>query len=138
MATLTGGEFVGRQREMAELKGALDEALSGQGQLLMPAGELGTGKTRTAAIKKKVHPPSDPGSSLFALMPSSETRSNFDPKWVWVQLALLRSSPKHPANCPAGGTTHSGTRAGTISNVRFHHDLPEECCAISIPDAGLR
>ena len=40
--------FVGRQREMAELKAALDDALSGQGQLVMLAGEPGIGKTRTA------------------------------------------------------------------------------------------
>jgi DNA-binding CsgD family transcriptional regulator len=48
MATLTGGAFVGRQREMAELKAALEEALSGHGQLVMLVGEPGIGKTRTA------------------------------------------------------------------------------------------
>jgi DNA-binding CsgD family transcriptional regulator len=48
MATLTGGEFVGRQREMGKLKGVLEDALSGQGQLLMLVGEPGIGKTRTA------------------------------------------------------------------------------------------
>jgi DNA-binding CsgD family transcriptional regulator len=40
--------FVGRQRELAELKAALDRALSGQGQLVMLVGEPGIGKTRTA------------------------------------------------------------------------------------------
>src|SRR5919106_800201 len=48
MATLTGRAFVGRQREMGKLKGALEDALSGQGQLLMLVGEPGIGKTRTA------------------------------------------------------------------------------------------
>ena len=43
-----GRVFVGRQREMAELNAALDRALSGQGQLVMLAGEPGIGKTRTA------------------------------------------------------------------------------------------
>ncbi len=42
------GTFVGRQREMGELKVALDDALSGQGRLAMLAGEPGIGKTRTA------------------------------------------------------------------------------------------
>ena len=37
------GIFVGRQREMAELTSALDNALSGQGQLVMLAGEPGIG-----------------------------------------------------------------------------------------------
>jgi DNA-binding CsgD family transcriptional regulator len=48
MTTLMGGAFVGRQREMGELKAALEEALSGHGQLVMLVGEPGIGKTRTA------------------------------------------------------------------------------------------
>src|SRR3990170_4550111 len=48
MATLAGGAFVGRQREMGELKVILENALSGQGQLLMLVGEPGIGKTSTA------------------------------------------------------------------------------------------
>ena len=39
---------MGRQREMGELKAALDDALSGQGRLAMLVGEPGIGKTRTA------------------------------------------------------------------------------------------
>ena len=40
--------FVGRQQEMATLKSALVEAMSGQGRLVMLAGEPGIGKTRLA------------------------------------------------------------------------------------------
>ena len=43
-----GSVFVGRQRELAELTAALDDALSGQGRLVMLVGEPGIGKTRTA------------------------------------------------------------------------------------------
>ena len=43
-----GSVFVGRHQEMAQLVAALDEALSGQGQLVMLAGEPGIGKTRIA------------------------------------------------------------------------------------------
>ena len=42
------GAFVGRQRELAELKSALEDTISGQGRLVMLAGEPGIGKTRTA------------------------------------------------------------------------------------------
>ena len=42
------GNFVGRQQELAELKAALEDALSGHGRLVMLAGEPGIGKTRTA------------------------------------------------------------------------------------------
>ena len=40
--------FVGRQQEMAALEAALHDSLSGQGRLVMLAGEPGIGKTRTA------------------------------------------------------------------------------------------
>jgi len=45
---LAGGVFVGRQREMGELKAALEDALSGRGRTVMLVGEPGIGKTRTA------------------------------------------------------------------------------------------
>ena len=48
MATQRGQIFVGRQREMAELKAALDSSMSGRGRIVMLAGEPGIGKTRTA------------------------------------------------------------------------------------------
>ena len=41
-----GRVFVGRQREMAELRAALDDAMAGHGRLVMLAGEPGIGKTR--------------------------------------------------------------------------------------------
>ena len=41
-----GDVFVGRQTEMAELTATLDAALTGQGRLIMLAGEPGIGKTR--------------------------------------------------------------------------------------------
>ena len=39
---------MGRQREMGELKGCLEDALSGRGRLVTLVGEPGIGKTRTA------------------------------------------------------------------------------------------
>ncbi len=46
--SLAGGVFVGRQREMGELKAALEDSLSGRGRLVTLVGEPGIGKTRTA------------------------------------------------------------------------------------------
>ena len=46
--SLAGGVFVGRQREIGELKACLEDALSGRGRLVTLVGEPGIGKTRTA------------------------------------------------------------------------------------------
>ena len=45
---LRRGVFVGRQAELEELRAALEDAFSGEGRLMMLAGEPGIGKTRTA------------------------------------------------------------------------------------------
>ncbi|MEE8346459.1 MAG: AAA family ATPase, partial [Dehalococcoidia bacterium] len=42
------GRFVGRRREIDELKAALEDTLSGKGRLMMLVGEPGIGKTRLA------------------------------------------------------------------------------------------
>ena len=47
-AQAIGSGFVGREREMADLRVTLEEALSGQGRMVMLVGEPGIGKTRTA------------------------------------------------------------------------------------------
>jgi tetratricopeptide (TPR) repeat protein len=46
---LAAGVFVGREREVEELRHGLDDALSGRGRLLLLVGEPGIGKTRTAS-----------------------------------------------------------------------------------------
>jgi DNA-binding SARP family transcriptional activator len=43
-----GGAFVGRERELAELVGGLDDAFAGRGRLLLLVGEPGIGKSRLA------------------------------------------------------------------------------------------
>jgi class 3 adenylate cyclase len=45
---LASGVFVGREREMDELRAGLEESLSGHGRILLLVGEPGIGKTRTA------------------------------------------------------------------------------------------
>lgn len=48
LAGLAGGVFVGREEEVAELRGVVEDALEGNGRLLLIGGEPGIGKTRTA------------------------------------------------------------------------------------------
>ena len=47
-AVPSGDVFVGRQREMGELKAALEDSLSGRARVVALVGEPGIGKTRTA------------------------------------------------------------------------------------------
>ncbi len=48
LAGVEWGRFVGRREEMDQLKGALEQALSAKGALVMLVGEPGIGKTRLA------------------------------------------------------------------------------------------
>jgi DNA-binding CsgD family transcriptional regulator len=46
--SIASGVFVGRQRELSQLKAILEEALGGHGRMVTLVGEPGIGKTRTA------------------------------------------------------------------------------------------
>jgi eukaryotic-like serine/threonine-protein kinase len=48
LESLAGGVFVGRERELEEMRATLEDALAGRGHLLLLTGEPGIGKTRTA------------------------------------------------------------------------------------------
>jgi eukaryotic-like serine/threonine-protein kinase len=48
LEALAGGVFVGRERELEQMRGAVDAALVGRGSLQLLVGEPGIGKTRAA------------------------------------------------------------------------------------------
>ena len=81
MVSQPGQIFIGRQQEMAKLRTALEDAFSGQGRMVMLAGEPGIGKTRTA-------------QEVAALAESRGARvlwgwcyeeAGAPPYWPWVQ-----------------------------------------------------
>ena len=90
----SSGVFVGRQRELAELRSALEESLAGRGQMVILVGEPGIGKTRTAqeltsyaesqgarvlwrrCYEEEGAPPTGPGSSPSALSSPNKTLTN--------------------------------------------------------------
>ena len=73
--------FVGRQREMAELTAALDDALSGRGRLVMLMGEPGIGKTRTAQ-ELASHAQQRGAQVLWGRCAEEQ---GAPPYWPWVQ-----------------------------------------------------
>jgi DNA-binding CsgD family transcriptional regulator len=80
-----GAAFVGRQQEMAEITAALDDAMSGHGQLVMLAGEPGIGKTRTAqelAVRAEQR-------GAHVLWGRCYEEEGTPPYWPWVQALRL-------------------------------------------------
>ena len=75
------GEFVGRQQEMADLKAALEDAMSGRGRLVMLVGEPGIGKTRTAQ-ELGSHAESQGALVLWGRCYEEE---GAPPYWPWLQ-----------------------------------------------------
>src|ERR671919_1681969 len=79
---LVGNAFVGRQREMDELKSALEDTLAGRGRLVMLVGEPGIGKTRTAqefaAYAQK--------RGALVLWGRCHESAGAPPYWPWVQI----------------------------------------------------
>jgi eukaryotic-like serine/threonine-protein kinase len=82
MATLRDEAFVGRQQEMGKLKAALEDALSGQGSLVMLAGESGIGKTRITQEVMK----SAALAGAQALWGNCYEGEGAPPYWPWIQI----------------------------------------------------
>src|SRR5262245_61747320 len=86
-AAATAG-FVGRQRELGELSGALEGAAAGRGALFLLIGEPGIGKTRLAG--ELAAQAAERGmSALWGRCWEAEARP---PYWPWMQIMrpLLR------------------------------------------------
>lgn len=79
---VTSGVFVGRRGEMAQLEATLAEALSGQGRIVMLAGEPGIGKTRTA---QELTALAEAGGAMV-LWGRCYEEEGAPPYWPWVQL----------------------------------------------------
>ncbi|HEU0022442.1 MAG TPA: AAA family ATPase, partial [Dehalococcoidia bacterium] len=73
--------FVGRRQELGALRSALTEALSGQGRLVMLAGEPGIGKTRTA--QELASYAQESGTQV--LWGRCYEEQGTPPYWPWVQ-----------------------------------------------------
>ncbi len=112
--SLAGGVFVGRQREMGELKAALEDALSGRGRLVMLVGEPGIGKTRTAEEL-----------ATYARMRGAqvlwgrchESRGP-PPYWPWVQALRSYVREAEPERLRSEMGTGAADIAEIVSDVR--------------------
>src|SRR5258705_6082385 len=97
-----GPVFVGRQRELAELRAGLDDAVGGRGRFFLVVGEAGIGKTRLVEELAR-----EAGQrSGVALWGRCWEGAGAPPHWPWVQVirAYLRSigAERPPAVIGAG------------------------------------
>src|SRR5262249_42771899 len=109
LESLAGGVFVGRDPELGEARGVLEDALGGQGRLLLLSGDPGIGKTRTAeqlATYARVR-----GARVYWGR-CYETKGQ-PPYWPWSE--AIRSYVMEAD--PVGLRWQLGTRAGDIARI---------------------
>ena len=105
--------FVGRQRELAELMTALDDALSGQGRLVMLVGEPGIGKTRTA--QELASYAESRGAQVFWGRCYEEAGT--PPYWPWVRWTQSATSWGMPIETDWTPPTPTVTRVSRASRT---------------------
>ena len=112
--SLAGGVFVGRQREMGELKACLEDALSGRGRLVTLVGEPGIGKTRTAQEL-----------ATYAGLRSAQVlwgrcyeEQGMPPYWPWVQAIRSYVRERDPEQLRSEMGAGAADIAEVVSDVK--------------------
>ncbi|MFQ6026880.1 MAG: AAA family ATPase [Dehalococcoidia bacterium] len=105
---------MGRQREMGELRAAMEDALSGQGRLVMLVGEPGIGKTRTAQEL-----------ATYAGLRGAQTlwgrcyeEQGMPPYWPWVQAIRSYVRDRDPQQLRSEMGSGASDIATVISDVK--------------------
>jgi predicted ATPase len=101
--------FVGRERELAQLTAALDDAIAGRGRIVLLVGEPGIGKTRTAE-QLAVVARRRGAEVLWGRCPEER---GAPPYWPWVQAIGAHAADSDPGALLA----ELGKGAGTIAEI---------------------
>ena len=118
MASVVGTDvLIGREREMAELSSALDNALVGDGSLTMLVGEPGIGKTR---LTQELFTMARDRGAMTALGASYEGATT-PPYWAWTQTirALLTEPTEAVLNALESRAAVLVEIVPEISNMQF-------------------
>jgi predicted ATPase len=109
-----GSVFVGREREVDELRVGLEEAGAGHGRLVLLVGEPGIGKTRTvhefAAYARQ--------RNAKVLFGSCYEEEGAPPFWPWVQILRAYVSDQDPEMLKAAMGPGAASIAQVIAEVR--------------------
>ena len=130
--SLAGGVFVGRQREMGELKAALEEALAGRGRLVMLVGEPGIGKTRTA-LELATYAGLRQAQVLWGRCYEAQ---GTPPYWPWVQAIRSYVREHEPAQLRSEMGAGAADIAEIVSDVRQRLPDLEAPPALESPEAA--
>ena len=109
LEAMAGGVFVGRQREMDNLKSIFEEVLSGKGRMVTLVGDPGIGKTRTA--QEVATYAGMRGAQV--LWGRSYESGGAPPYWPWVQ--VIRSHVA--ATEPDALRNQMGSTASVIAEI---------------------
>ena len=130
--SLAGDVFVGRQREMGELKAALEDALSGRGRLVTLVGEPGIGKTRTA-----VELATAAGlRGAQVLWGRSYEEQGVPPYWPWVQAIRSYVREREPEQLRSEMGAGAADIAEIVSDVRERLPGLQPPPALDSPEAA--
>ena len=111
---LASGVFVGRDRELEQLRSAFDDALSGQGRVLMLVGEPGIGKTRTSE-ELATYARMRGAQTLWGRCYEGEGAPAY---WPWVQIIRAWVHERDPATLMSEMGSGAADIAEVVSEVR--------------------
>ena len=108
------GTFVGRQREMVELRATLEDVSSGRGRIVMLSGDPGIGKTRTAQ-EFALYATSRCAESLWGRCYEGQ---GAPPYWPWIQIIRSCIQNRNPEQIRSTLGSGAADIAGVVPEVR--------------------
>ena len=111
---LASDVFVGRDREVAALRGAVDAVISGQGRIVLLVGEPGIGKTRTSE-ELATYAGLRGAQVLWGRCYEGEGAPTY---WPWVQIVRSYVRERDPAALLAEMGGGASAIADVVSEVR--------------------
>ena len=128
---LARGIYVGRQRELAQLRSVFDEAFAGHGSVAMIAGEPGVGKTRITqelATYARMR-----GAQVF--WGRTHESAGAPSYWPWVQIANEWGSSRTPEQMTSlGGAMPPDSPSELSRIVPWLRDIVPEPAEITEPE----